>query len=166
ALVIFCAPHVLHVAAGHLTNLCVMAWVPWLLLALERWREKRRLCWIVAGAAIVALQIFAGHPQYVYFGGMVTGIYALARAYGAKRSASFLGGLALIYLLGAGLAAVQLLPGLAAAPETLRSMSDINAKEFASAYSFPPENLLTLVAPHLLEEGETRFTGAAGPSAR
>ena len=52
--VMFGGPHFLHVYAGHLTNLCVMAWMPWVLLAIHRWRSGARGHWVLLGALVVS----------------------------------------------------------------------------------------------------------------
>jgi hypothetical protein len=51
-----------------------------------------------------------------------------------------------MYVLGAALAAAQLLPAIDAARESLRAGASEYA--FASTYSLPPENLLTLIVPY------------------
>ena len=78
ALLMFSAPHFLHIYAGHLTNLCVMAWAPWLFLAIRSYRAEQKLAWVFWGAFVVTMQILAGHPQYVYYGAIIAGLYSLA----------------------------------------------------------------------------------------
>jgi hypothetical protein len=149
ACMMLAAPFFLHIYAGHLTNLCVMAWVPWLAWCLLRWEEARTLRWIVAGAAVVAVQILAGHPQYVYYTGLVVSLYALLiTAFVVKeKRLTFLAGFVVMYVLGAMLSAAQLLPGIEASGESIRSGG--TGKEFSGSYSFPPANLFTLVVPGL-----------------
>lgn len=144
----FCAPHFLHLSAGHLSNLAVMAWVPWLFFAVDRWRREAALRWVATGGAIVGMQILAGHVQYVYYGAIAASLHAILTLFLQKGGRmKFLGGFAAMYLLAALVAAAQLLPGLEAATETLRGATGQNAKAFAGTYSFPPENMLTLIAP-------------------
>jgi hypothetical protein len=87
--------------------------------------------------AAVAMQIFAGHPQTVYLTAFSAGLYSLFRMQ--------LLGIASIYAGGAALAAVQLLAGFQAAAETVRDRAV--PFEFAAYFSFPTENLVTLLAP-------------------
>jgi hypothetical protein len=146
-LVVFGGPHFLHLYAGHLTNLCVMAWAPWLFLAIEAWRDDGRPRWIAAGGVVVAMEIFAGHPQYVYYSGVAGALVAAASAArrGATSRGAFAGGVVAMFALGAALGAVQLLPGLAALRESVRAGGTDAA--FAGSYSLPPENLVTSVVP-------------------
>jgi hypothetical protein len=116
------------------------------------------------------MQVYAGHPQYVFYTGVAAILYSafsLAAAWvGAPLepavTATVLapGGLArpslrvvaaaglalcAIYPLGAALGAAQLLPGIAASRETIRSVPV--PFSFAAMFGFPQENLITLVAP-------------------
>jgi hypothetical protein len=73
--------------------------------------------WFVAAAGAVALQALAGHPQIPVYTALALGLYVLVRAAERRRGA---GGwrwlyrlpllLAGVYLLGYGLAAIQLVP--------------------------------------------------------
>lgn len=145
-----------HIYAGHLSNLCTMVWAPLIFGAIDGVithgpaGDGRRLAgWTLFGATAVALQILAGHPQYVFYTGIAAGLYALlawvSTAGSRMRVLLALGG---IYGGGAALAAVQLLAGVAASAETIRSAP--LAYEFAAMFSLPPENLLTLVTPNFL----------------
>src|SRR6267143_847110 len=112
AILMFCAPYFLRVSAGHLTNLAAMAWIPLIFLSIDGWLRERRPLWCLLGTLAVAMQIFAGHPQYVYFTAMVAAGYSLLRLleYRDGRLAAATGPAA-IYAGGALLAAVQLLTG-------------------------------------------------------
>ena len=145
ALVMFGAPHFLRVHAGHLAGLAAMAWVPLIFCALDEWLATRSRRWLLIGAAAVAMQIFAGHPQTVYLTGVGAGIYGLMRIFSQASRVSAASGPAIIFLGGAVLAAVQLLTGMQATAETVRDRPV--PYEFAVYFSFPPENLLTLLAP-------------------
>ena len=154
AVLMFCAPYFLRISAGHLTALAAMAWIPLILLAIDGWLEERRAGWCLLGMLAVAMQIFAGHPQYVYFTAIVGGGYALLRLLeyrlGRLPAAAGLVG------MGAGggiLAAVQLLAGIETTSETVRDLP--LPFEFASAFGFPPENFITLLAPGFFGDGPT-----------
>jgi len=141
----FCAPHFLHIYAGHLPNLCTLIWVPLLFLTIDKMSETKDFRWPLLGALAVAMQIFAGHFQYVYYTALAACLYAallLTRAEEPRRFAAFF---AFCYAGGAMLAAVQLLPGLGASSESLRGLGV--PLEFASIFSFPPENFMTWFVP-------------------
>ncbi len=135
-----------HVYAGHLPNLCTMAWTPWVFSGLEDFYRHRRLQGLLLASAAVCLQILAGHVQYVFYTAIAAGLHALICSITeppVRRRA--LPAVAAIYLAAAALSAAQLLPGLAGVSEGVR-----HAKlglNFTSMFSFPPENLLTFLAP-------------------
>jgi hypothetical protein len=135
-----------HLYAGHLSNLCTMAWVPWILAGFERWWTDRRWSGLFAASGGIALQILAGHVQYVYLTGLAAGLQAvawtLARPDVRRRA---LPSVAAAYAAAALLTAVQLLPGLAAAAEGVRQGKA--PFDWASTFFLPAENLVTLVAP-------------------
>jgi len=146
ALLMFCAPYFLHVPAGHLNILGAIAWIPLLFLAIDEWLALRRLAWCLIGMLTVSMQILSGHPQYVYFTALAAGGYALMRlAERRDHRAAAAAGLLSFYAGGALLAAVQLFVGFQAMAETIRSQA--LPFQFAASFNFPPENLITLVAP-------------------
>jgi hypothetical protein len=139
-------PVFMRLFAGHLANICTMAWAPWLFCALEAAWRGPRLRPLLLAAAIVCLQILGGHPQYVFYLGIAAFFHALVYSVAepaVRRRA--LPNVVLAYLGGALLSSAQLLPGLAAIGESVRqSKLEYN---FVRLFSFPPENLLTLLAP-------------------
>lgn len=154
-----------HVYAGHLSNLCTMAWAPWLFAAIEEVCAGRRLKGWLLGSAAVALQILAGQVQYVFLLGVAAGLHAVLLTLRDGRGHRWaLPGLALLVLGGCALAAAQLLPGLAAAGEGVRQGRIAYA--FAGSFAFPPENFVTAFAPgffgHTLESA-TAYWGRGYP---
>jgi hypothetical protein len=144
-LFMFSGPYFAHISGGHLPNLCAMAWGPLIFLAIDRWLERRNAGAVLLGGGAVALQILAGHPQYVFYTGIAAGLYCLLALPFTAKPWHAAAGLALIPLVAAALGAVQLLEGFHAAGESLRSRGVGFA--FASLFSFPPENFLTWIAP-------------------
>ncbi len=146
ALLMFCAPYFLHVPAGHLNILSAIPWIPLLFLAIDEWLASRRWIWCLIGMFAVAMQTLSGQPQYVLFTGFLAGGYALLRL--AERSEARLAaaaGLLSFYAGGALLVAVQLFAALQATAETIRSRP--LPFQFAASFNFPPENLITFLAP-------------------
>ncbi|MBN1673582.1 MAG: hypothetical protein JXR37_21225 [Kiritimatiellae bacterium] len=145
-LLMFCGAHFLHVYAGHLPNLCTMIWAPLLLLAVDGLFEEGHWRYAFLGSFAVAMQVLAGHPQYVFYTGVAVALYAGLRLWKAERRLRTALTLGAMYLAGALLTAVQLAAGMQAAAETVRSRGV--PYEFAAMFSFPPENVLaTLLAP-------------------
>ena len=142
---IFCAPYFLHIYAGHLPNLCTMIWAPLLFLAIDGILEKPSAGWCLLGAGAVAMQILAGHVQYAYYTGIAASVYLAIRLYGAPGRLKVLLCFASFFASAAVLAAAQILPGIEAGRDSLRGIGV--PYDFAAMFSFPPENLVTWVAP-------------------
>jgi len=144
-LFIFCGAQFLHIWAGHLPNLCTMTWVPLVLLAIDGLAKKPSIGWCLLGILAVTMQLLAGHPQYVFYTGVTSAVYAgLLMIKNEHRVKMALGFLA-IYVGASALSAVQLMPGIQAAAESVRSEG--LPYEFAQMFSFPPENFITLLTP-------------------
>ncbi len=144
-LFMFSGPYFLHVSAGHLPNLCAMVWAPLLFLAIDGLLQERSFTWCLMGMFAITMQILAGHPQYVFYTAIAAGLYSGLRLIRARERPRLVLGLGSMYVGAAALAAVQLLAGLEAAGESVRSSGTSYA--FAAMFSFPPENFLTLLVP-------------------
>ncbi|MGD1086301.1 MAG: hypothetical protein ABSA47_16315, partial [Verrucomicrobiota bacterium] len=140
-----CGPHFLQIQVGHLSNLATLIWAPLLFLVIDKLVDRPSLALCLLGMFVVAMMILAGHPQYVFYLGVAAGIYSILNLIRARNRGTILLGLAAIALGGACLAAVQLFTGLQEGRESVRSLG--TSYDFASTFSFPPENFLTLVAP-------------------
>jgi hypothetical protein len=138
-----------HLYAGHLPNICSMAWTPWVFAGLEECARGRRVHGILLASAAVALQILAGHVQYVFYTGIAAGLFALAHAAeGRGRDWRALYATAFVYAAAILLAAAQLFPGIANIRQGIRQARlDFG---FAGMFSLPVENLLTFVSPGFL----------------
>lgn len=123
------------------------AWLPWLLLAVERLIVRRRLADALLLGLMLGLQLLAGHAQTSFHSGLALAAYGAFRllASPGERGKRLLL-LALAVLLGAGLAAVQLLPSW----ELMQLSQRAGGLDytFAMTYSFWPWRLLTLWAPN------------------
>jgi len=146
ALLMFCAPHFLRVQSGLVTNLAAMVWVPLLFLAIDEWLASRRPLWCLLGMLAVAMQILAGQPQYVYYTAIIAAVYCALRLLEPRTGRlAAAAGLLSVHAGGALLAAVQLFAGLQTTAETVRGQP--LPYSFAASFAFPPENLVTLLAP-------------------
>lgn len=156
----------------HFSLVAGMSWVPLALLAVLRlsepsrtdrgfcappgkpWPPREQLRWTAVLAAAVGLMILAGEPRAIVDGCVAIGLYAVWRAWRcwrARRSwRSALPAAALIAggcVLGAGLGAVQWLPGLAAISTSQRGNGSM---ALFSSGSLPPRWLLLTLVPDLL----------------
>ncbi len=146
SMMMFCGAVFTRLVPGHLPHLCAMAWAPLVFLIIDALFERPTLWRCLWGALIVAMQITAGHPQFFFITTVVAGLYCLARLIVAPNRWKVAPCVAVMYILAAALAAVQLLTCADESAETLRSGS-VNYT-MAAQYSFPPENLLLLLAPN------------------
>lgn len=117
--------------------------VPLLLGAAERLRERRGAWRVAAFALVIALDVFAGYPQAAFVGLVAASAWALARAGGAERwfFARYAGGVA----LGVLLSAVQLLPFL----EYLRESAVLAYRaDWMPVLSIPFRSAITFLMPY------------------
>ncbi len=150
------------IQAGHWGLFAVGAWLPLILWMGKRAVERRSLRWAILGGAPLGMAFLAGHPATFIYVGLTFAAYA---AFCAWRTTpgfrSFLKTLipplAVMTLVGLGLAAVQLLP---LAELTLHSSRQAADYAFAARFSWPPGYLLTLLIPNFF--GETTRTGYWG----
>ncbi len=107
---------------GHLNQISAAAWLPAVLLAYNRFTVTRGVAWLAVGALALGLQLFAGHPQETYMTLIVLGIFGIVTAPWRNLRLLIICGVAGagMCLLGATLAAAQLLPTLELAPLSIR----------------------------------------------
>ena len=148
-LIMFSGAYFLHIFAGHLPHLLAMTWVPLIFCGIDGLFRYRNLGWCFLGIFAVAMQVLAGFPQHVFYVAIAAGLYSGLRL---TTQRSWLLSLPLlgIYLAGAALSAVQLLPARQTMRETIRGIP--LPFKFASILPFPPENLTTLFAPNFFGE--------------
>ncbi len=147
-ILMFCGPHFLHVFPGHLSNLCIMPWIPLLFLAVDRLFEQVTPGRVLLGVFAVTIQILSGQGQYLFYTFVAVVIYSGFRLIRCEHRGKTAIGLAGIYVGAALLSAVQLLTTFDAVKESIRGEGISFA--YASMFSFPPENLITLIAPGFL----------------
>lgn len=138
---------------GHTNIIHVAALLPWLFWAMEGYGQTGRRGRGATLAVIVALQVFAGHQQTLVYSLLLAGSYAVVLAFSQidpLRRRRYLFSLSLI-ASGLLLAAVQILPTLELARESLRSQASY---EFFTSFSLPPVFLLTFFAPYLVGGGD------------
>jgi len=152
--------------AGHVGLLATFAWLPWLLWAFA-WSVRQRRAWTAVLAGVpFGLAVLAGHTTSLLYVGLVWVAWAVYLGMGDRRpetadseklnrqspvssllvARQFL----IAALVGLLLSGVQLLPLAQFALESSRAGgADF---DFASAYSFPPAHLVTLLVPEFFGE--------------
>lgn len=143
----------------------VMAWMPFLFAALELAARNRSRRWLGIGASVFALQLLAGHPQAALYSAAAAFLYALYRGAGmrgtgpgsgsgpAPPTAVWTAAVAVTFALGAGMAAVQLLPTWELVQLSGRS-EGLDYGQFAKM-SLPPERLVCLLLPDFFGNSAT-----------
>jgi len=133
---------------GQTSNIATAAWLPWVLLAIEKLYQRSSWRWVTLGAVFIALQFFAGVPQMTLYTALVGGAYFLFSALIRARQQPrwrFTLGVSAMAACGALLSAIQLLP--------LRELQRQSGRaaisyEYFAAFSFPPRQVLALVFPY------------------
>ena len=161
--VIFCLGGFLGAQVEHVNQLNASAWLPWLLLCLEgamtrppRPKSPRRWLALLCGGGIAGLALLAGHTQAAYIVFFGAGAYALLRGLPDLRDRRWLAGLrglgalAAMSIMGAILAAGQLLPTLELSRLSVRS-GGLPYNEAAS-FSLKPGLVFKAFLPPLLWE--------------
>jgi hypothetical protein len=156
--------------ARHMNLSAVAAWMPGLLLFMERYWRRRRALDLAALATIGALCLLAGHPQLAYNHALVAAGYGLylalraaptglpeARGVGAAvhPRLRFPAAMAAAAIVAGALGAPQLLPSLELHREGPRQGG--LSYEYASEFDLHPAYLLTWLQPHRFGRPD-RFT--------
>ena len=141
------APYFLHIYPGHLSNLSTMVWLPLMFMGVEAFLRNRKIRYAVLSGIPLSMQVLAGHPQYLFYSAIAVSLYFLLRLLIERefREAPYgLAGFCLFVITGISLSAVQLIPTLEL---TRYSVREALSYEWVSIFSFPPENLITLLLP-------------------
>ena len=147
------APYFIHIYAGHLSILSTMIWLPLVFLGIELFLTKKRIRYALFSGVPLSFQVLAGHPQYLFYSTIAAFLYVifhLAIRGQWREMPYFFGGFCLFVLTGILLSAVQLLPTL---EFTGYSAREALTYEWISAFSLPPENLITLILPDFFGNG-------------
>lgn len=136
-------------------------WLPLVILGvLEATREARvRWRWLALGGFALGLSWMAGHPQTSWFLTYLLAAFLAYRTYICKyRWTTFAAGIALVGLIAAGIAAVQLLPGIEYLVHTARVGMSYSDK----GNGFPFRDILQLLFPGQLSLFSPLYIGLSG----
>ncbi|HAF14093.1 MAG TPA: hypothetical protein DCK99_10430 [Blastocatellia bacterium] len=151
---------------GHTNIVHTAALLPWLLWAIDGYGMLGKKGHGVLLAALIAVQVFAGHQQTLFFSLFVAGAYAVvmscARESSREARSRYLWSLAFI-AAGLALAAVQILPTVELLRNSLRAEASY---DFFTSFSLPPRFLWTFFAPYILGGGDGQLFRApyVGPA--
>jgi len=135
---------------GHTNIVHTAAVLPWLLWAVDGYLAtgQRQRGFLIA--ALLALQIFAGHQQTFAYSLLLVAAYALVIAQTLPEARRRLGAVAIFIVAGLALAAVQILPTFELLRNSLRATATY---EFFGSFSMPPRFVMTFLAPYVLGGG-------------
>lgn len=170
--------------AGNPNQLQSIAWLPFLLIAVDRAVLRRSFEWLCAGGLVLALQLLGGHTQMVYLSLWTAGLLALVRVLAAPSAAGrqdtgrrwqrwatkfaqWLSGasralfpLLAMGVIAAGLSAVQLVPTLELLSLSIRG-GGLSFRE-AVSFSLPYWELLRALLPSFDQPPGPEFVAFVG----
>jgi hypothetical protein len=142
---------------GHTNILHTAALLPWVLWAIDGYGESGKRSHGLLLAALVAVQVFAGHQQTLVYALLFAAAYALVmwrgQAVSPQSTQSRTAYLRSLVFLAAGLvlAAVQVLPMVEMLRHSLRASASY---DFFTSFSLPPHFLWTFFAPYVVGGGD------------
>ncbi len=134
---------------GQSQNIAAAAWLPWVLLAVEKLYLQLSWHWLALGASFVTLQFFAGMPQLSFYTLLTAGAYFLFCLFARKPVAprwQFVLSVGLLALCALLMTAIQLLP--ARELQQASGRAALGYEAFAE-FSFPLKQIGALVIPFL-----------------
>ncbi len=140
-----------------------LAWLPLTCLYARRFLIEHRPRDLALAALFLGLQMLGGEPVTILQTAMLLGVYGIWRGArdGGRGIAKALGAVAVVGLLGAGVAAVQLIPAIDHSSDSVRARGfDLSS---ASRWSMPPIRVVEVFHPFLLGHmntgGKTLYWG-------
>lgn len=135
----------LRVWAGHVTMLATIAWMPLVFASVDALiATPTRRDWSI-GVAATAMTLLASYPQLAFYTAVTAALYTTTQIRRCPQPGRTAASLVAMGAVGFFIAAAQLVPGFVAGEQSIRGGGV--SLEFASTFSFPIENLLTLIAP-------------------
>ncbi len=132
---------------SHITIVHCILWLPLQLALIERLAATRQARYMLLLAVALALQIYSGHPQFLFYSWLVMGAYQIGHLVMARHNRrELIGLLGIATLAGILLGSLQLLPSMELARSSSRQM--MSYEEFGD-YSLRPVLLLQLITPFL-----------------
>ncbi len=166
----------------HINHVSVGVWIPLLLYCAHRSildpdnhcvSLKSFLGYGILAGMILTIQVFAGHPQILFYSLLILCLYyltlisyALIHKNKTIFSRVFFSGV-LIFVIGLGLSAIQWIPSRELFSLSVRTTMD-TYESYGTLYSLEPRHLLTFILPHVFGDtsgyfwGEGNFTETTG----
>jgi uncharacterized membrane protein YfhO len=136
---------------GHMSPVESYIWLPLVIYFVNRAVHTDRL-WrnaLIAGA-LWGIQILAGAPQDAFYTFLAATLFLLCTIQRARPiSPTLLRPLSIVlvvFMVGAGLSCIQILPALELINESVRAAMD--SYEWSTLASYPPQGIITVLMPH------------------
>jgi len=139
---------------GHETVLGSITWTPLVFFFYLKAVKSRKIGYAVLGGLVFGIQLFAGHPQFAFYGLMALAFFSVVlfmaslRTGGLKKALPAIGAFFIIALIGFALFAVQLIPAAELSAYSVRAPGQEDVA-FFTRWSMEPSYLLTFVLPRL-----------------
>ena len=153
---------------GHGSQIMTAAYLPLLVLLLDRFARRGSLLALAAFALAAALQLLRGHVQIVFYSWLALLGYAIYLAVAGYREgrrtegARAVLGLGVGLLLGFGMSAFLYLPTHEYSKLSIRGAGEGGGAglEYATSWSFHPREILTFVIPSMFGFGGRTYWGS------
>ena len=154
-------------AFGHGSQIMTAAYLPLLLLLLDRFVRRGSMIALGGFALAAAMQFLRGHVQIVFYSWIALGAYALYAAITGFREGRpaqawrAFSGLAVGLVLGFGMSAFLYLPTQEYSKLSVRGAGEGGGAglDYATAWSFSPGEMLTFVIPSMFGFGGRTYWG-------
>jgi hypothetical protein len=144
---------------GHTNMIQSAAWLPAILLCLERLKPKFNAGWFAALSLTIAMSFLAGHTQIFVYSIGLAGLYVLITGWDAPLGRTRYYTFALLGIfLGICLTGIQLLPSVELSKLSVRE--SLSFPDFVS-YSLRPKMLVMLLFPYIFGGSAPSLYGAS-----
>ncbi len=139
---------------GHILILDGIVWFPLLLLCYEKLLQQKKIFFAIAAGIVVGLMLLSAFFQTIAYALFATCLYILFRIIFDKKLRNNLGEIYkniilpvfLSFIIGMGIAAVQLLPTIEFTQYSLRTIGI--SFDFAASFSMHPFQIISFVLPY------------------
>ena len=135
---------------AHINIVHAIAWLPVILLSVDRLRGPHPQRWVAIGAFAAGCTFLLGHPQIGFYSCVAAAAYALAGGLAERQRPRYYFAVTALFVLGAFLSAVKLLPQFDIMPEMARQQ--MSFERFVS-HANSPAQMLSILFPAIEHEG-------------
>lgn len=135
---------------AHINIVHAIAWLPVILLSVDRLRGPHPQRWVAIGAFAAGCTFLLGHPQIGFYSCVAAAVYALAGGLAERGRPRYYFAVCALFVLGACLSAVKLLPQLDIMQQMARQQ--MSFEQFVG-HANSPAQMLSMLLPAIEHEG-------------